>query len=102
MVKKTASKKTAKPRRSVAPSRPVSSVPVPVASVPTGVARSGSRNVSRSGPQNVAASNNNQIIEQELQDRLDRHKAKIGKLNFSLRWWDPNDLDLHVVCPCNT
>lgn len=47
-------------------------------------------------------SNNNQIIEQELHQRLDKNKAKIGKLNFSLRWWDPNDLDLHVICPCGS
>jgi uncharacterized protein YfaP (DUF2135 family) len=25
-----------------------------------------------------------------------------GKLCFSLKWWDANDLDLHVVCPCGT
>lgn len=37
-----------------------------------------------------------------MHDRLNRHNANIGKLNFSLRWWDPNDLDLHVICPCNT
>lgn len=77
----------------------------PVAPVGTGVARTASRNVSRSGSKNLARSgskNNQIIIEQELQDRLGRHNANIGKLNFSLRWWDPNDLDLHVICPCNT
>lgn len=26
----------------------------------------------------------------------------MGKFNFSLCWWDPNDLDLHVTCPCGT
>lgn len=33
---------------------------------------------------------------------MGRENARIGKLNFSLRWWDPNDLDLHVICPCGT
>ena len=42
------------------------------------------------------------MIEQELHDRLTKNKANIGKLNFSLRWWDPNDLDLHLNCPCGT
>jgi hypothetical protein len=44
----------------------------------------------------------NQMIEQELQYRLFRESGNISKLNFSLRWWDPNDLDLHVTCPCGT
>ena len=44
----------------------------------------------------------NYAIEQELHDRLVTNKANFGKLNFSLRWWDPNDLDIHVVCPCGT
>lgn len=25
----------------------------------------------------------------------------MGKLNFTLEWSDPNDLDLFVTCPCN-
>jgi uncharacterized protein YfaP (DUF2135 family) len=76
-------------------------VPPPVAAV----ARTASKALSRSGSKNIARSsskNNQIIIEQELQDRLGRHNANIGKLNFSLRWWDPNDLDLHVTCPCGT
>ena len=51
---------------------------------------------------NRTSSKNSVVIEQELHDRLNRHGATIGELNFSLRWWDPNDLDLHVICPCGT
>ena len=59
------------------------------------------RTGSRAGQGAVrTSSKNSQIIEQELHDRLNRHGATIGQLNFSLRWWDPNDLDLHVTCPC--
>ena len=25
----------------------------------------------------------------------------MGKLNFTLEWSDPNDLDILVTCPCN-
>ena len=24
------------------------------------------------------------------------------KFNFALEWWNGNDLDLHVYCPCRT
>ncbi len=37
-----------------------------------------------------------------LREKLIKHGATIGKLNFSLEWFDPNDLDLYVICPCNT
>lgn len=97
--------RTSRPAVLSLPPPVVPAVVAPVAPVGTGVARTASRNVSRSGSKNLARSgskNNQIIIEQELQDRLGRHNANIGKLNFSLRWWDPNDLDLHVICPCNT
>ena len=30
-------------------------------------------------------------------------KGKLGeKFNFALQWWNGNDLDLHVECPCGT
>lgn len=29
-------------------------------------------------------------------------QGTIGALNISLQWSDPNDIDLHVFCPCNT
>ena len=37
-----------------------------------------------------------------LKDRLVAAGAKIGHLSFALEWMDPNDLDLHIVCPCGT
>lgn len=75
-----------------------------------GVARAGSRAsqaVARAGSRASQAvrrtgSAASQVIEQELHDRLHKHGANIGELNFSLRWWDPNDLDIHVICPCGT
>ena len=110
-ITKNTNKKARKPR---APRRQAPPVGVPAvvpapslftAPATSGVARTGSKNLSRSGSRNIArtGSKNGQImIEQELHDRLGRHNATIGKLNFSLRWWDPNDLDLHVTCPCGT
>lgn len=91
--------KATKPRSHArAPARAVART---VAQAITSVPRSATQNASR-GCAPSAPPNNQIIIEQELQDRLGKHKANIGKLNFSLRWWDPNDLDLHVICPCNT
>lgn len=26
----------------------------------------------------------------------------MGKLNFTLAWYDPNDIDIHVTCPCGS
>ena len=26
----------------------------------------------------------------------------MGKLNFTLSWYDPNDLDIFVTCPCGS
>ena len=88
-------KKSKKARRS-----PVITGVVNVArSNPPAVVRTGSR--ASMAPVRTS-SKNSQVIEQELHDRLTKHKANIGKLNFSLRWWDPNDLDLHLNCPCGT
>lgn len=99
-----APRKAAASVRAPAPAPAPISIFVPPAATTTGVARSSSKNLSRSGSKNVARTglNNQIVIEQELHDRLGRHNANIGKLNFSLRWWDPNDLDLHVICPCKT
>ncbi|ETO06189.1 SAP DNA-binding domain-containing protein, partial [Reticulomyxa filosa] len=38
----------------------------------------------------------------ELRERLRKENATFGELNFNLQWKDPNDLDLHVTCPCNS
>lgn len=26
----------------------------------------------------------------------------MGKLNFTLMWYDPNDIDIEVICPCGS
>ncbi len=33
---------------------------------------------------------------------MDDHECKMGKLNFTLSWNDPNDLDIFVTCPCGS
>ena len=39
-----------------------------------------------------------------LNERLagDFNSTEIGKLSITLDWYDPNDLDLHLTCPCGT
>lgn len=31
---------------------------------------------------------------------MNSNSLNIGKFNFTLVWYDPNDLDLYVTCPC--
>ena len=83
------------PVRPAVPSRPAVQPAIRTGSRASQAVRTGSR----AGNTGAATG---MVIEQELHDRLNRHGANIGKLNFSLRWWDPNDLDLHVECPCGT
>ncbi|ETO05372.1 hypothetical protein RFI_32024 [Reticulomyxa filosa] len=47
---------------------------------------------------------NNECQEKDvaLRERLASEGATFGTLNFSLEWYSPNDLDLHVTCPCNS
>ncbi len=37
---------------------------------------------------------------QIVNERIIEENGTIGGLNFTLQWWDPNDLDLIVICPC--
>ena len=46
--------------------------------------------------------NNTNELKPALKERLQQAGAVVGKLSFALEWYDPNDLDLHVTCPCNT
>ena len=41
-------------------------------------------------------------IDAVLRERLKQENATIGDFNIALKWSDPNDLDLHVICPCGT
>ena len=34
--------------------------------------------------------------------RVIEEKGTIGAINITLQWFDPNDLDLFVICPCGT
>ena len=36
----------------------------------------------------------------KLREKLNEYGCHLGKLNFTLSWQDPNDLDLSVICPC--
>ena len=38
----------------------------------------------------------------KLKIRAEDEGATIGNLNFMLEWFDGNDLDLHVECPCKS
>ena len=87
--------KKSRPTRPAQPSQPA----VITSSQANPISRTGSRVNQRVSK---TSSKNSVMIEQELHDRLSLHKANIGDLNFSLRWWDPNDLDIHVYCPCET
>ena len=89
---------TRKPARPVRPAQPAQPA-VRTSSQANPISRAGSRVNQRVVK---TSSKNSVMIEQELHDRLSLHNANIGDLNFSLRWWDPNDLDLHVTCPCGT
>ncbi|ETN98942.1 hypothetical protein RFI_38545, partial [Reticulomyxa filosa] len=47
---------------------------------------------------------NNEYQEKDvaLRERLAREGVTFGTLNFDLLWHSPNDLNLHVTCPCGS